>query len=110
MSDRYRRMRKHAKQHANKTKSNEAKQNDKPWLVVLFVVALLVNLLRAYTTLVKNDDVAIPCASRPQDRPQANRLTANAANAHGVGCTDFPHVGAISDDGCVAVLEYTLFD
>ena len=29
------------------------KQNDKPWLVVLFVVALLVNLLRAYTTLVK---------------------------------------------------------
>ena len=43
----------------NQTKSNEAKQNDKPWLVVLFVVALLVNLLRAYTALVKNDDVAI---------------------------------------------------
>ena len=87
------------------------KQNDKPRLVVLFVVALLVNLLRAYTTLVKNDGVGQRlCAISRTALTSGVRSATNAANAHGVGCTDFPHVGAISDDGCVAVLEYTLFD
>ena len=104
-------MRKHAKQHANKTKSNEAKQNDKPWLVVLFVVALLVNLLRAYTTLVKNDGVGQRlCAISRTALTSGVRSATNAANAHGVGCPDFTHVGAIGDDRGVALFEHALFD
>ena len=87
------------------------KQNDKPRLVVLFVVALLVNLLRAYTTLVKNDGVGQRlCAISRTALTSGVRSATNAANAHGVGCPDFTHVGAIGDDRGVTLFEHALFD